>query len=76
MPRTRLHWQLFVGWCVLLAGVLAGCFWLASLRLADLASMEQRRRLVDAATGAVRLTVAGDGTIDTERFRAQGGRCR
>ena len=71
MPRTRLLWHLFVGWCVLLAGVLAGCFWLSSLRLADLASMEQRRRLVDAATGVVRLAVTSDGTIDTERFRAR-----
>ena len=69
MPRTRLVWHLFAGWCALLAGVLAGCFWLASLHLAELASTDQRRRLVDAATAAATLSSAQDGTIDLARFR-------
>ncbi|NBW85655.1 MAG: PAS domain-containing protein [Planctomycetia bacterium] len=69
MPRTRLVWHLFAGWCALLAGVLAGCFWLASLHLAGLASADQRRRLVDAATAAATLSAAADGTIAPERFR-------
>jgi two-component system phosphate regulon sensor histidine kinase PhoR len=76
MPRTRLVWHLFAGWCALLAGVLAGCFWLASLHLAELASTDQRQRLVDAATAAATLSTGQDGTIDRERFRERAAEIR
>ena len=38
MPRTRLAWHLFAGWCVLVAAVLAGCYWVASVQMAALAT--------------------------------------
>lgn len=47
MPRTRLVWHLFAAWCLLVGGVLAGCFWLASVQLSSLAMESQRQRLTD-----------------------------
>ena len=47
MPRTRLVWHLFAAWCLLVGGVLAGCFWLASVQLSSLATESQRQRLTD-----------------------------
>ena len=49
MPRTSLLWHLFAGWCSLVAGVLVCCYWLASVRLADLADAAQRHRLEEVA---------------------------
>jgi two-component system phosphate regulon sensor histidine kinase PhoR len=49
MPRTRLVWHLFAAWCALAAISIAGCFWLASVQLADLATAAQRERLIAAA---------------------------
>jgi two-component system phosphate regulon sensor histidine kinase PhoR len=54
MPRTRLVWHLFAGWCLLVGGVLAGCFWLASVQLAALATESQRQRLEDLGRGLYR----------------------
>ena len=51
MPRTRLVWQLFAGWCVLVIAVCGACFWLASMELARLAEEAQLRRMADAAAG-------------------------
>ncbi|MFM1902305.1 MAG: hypothetical protein RLZZ440_205 [Planctomycetota bacterium] len=51
MPRTRLVWHLFVGWCLLVGGVLVGCFWLASVQLSSLANEAQRQRLEDLGRG-------------------------
>ncbi|MBU6221854.1 MAG: HAMP domain-containing protein [Planctomycetes bacterium] len=51
MPRTRFVWQLFAGWCALVAIVCAACFWIASMQLARLADEAQLRRLADAAAG-------------------------
>jgi two-component system phosphate regulon sensor histidine kinase PhoR len=51
MPRTRFVWQLFAGWCVLVALVCAACFWIASMQLARLADEAHLRRLADAAAG-------------------------
>ncbi|MEI6241547.1 MAG: ATP-binding protein [Planctomycetia bacterium] len=51
MPRTRFVWQLFGGWCVLVATVCVACFWLASMELARLAEEAQLRRMADAAAG-------------------------
>jgi len=49
MPRTRLVWHLFAGWCGLAACVFAACYWLASVELAGLADDAQVRRMADAA---------------------------
>jgi len=49
MPRTRLVWHLFAGWCGLTACVFAACYWLASVELAGLADDAQVRRMADAA---------------------------
>jgi len=60
MPRSRLVWRLFAGWTSLVAVVLAGCTWLASVQLARLADEAERRRLAEAATRmAARLAVDG-----------------
>ena len=37
MPRTSLAWRLFAGWCSLVAALLVGWYWLASLELAGFA---------------------------------------
>ncbi|MFM8986876.1 MAG: ATP-binding protein [Planctomycetia bacterium] len=63
MPRTRLVWHLFAGWCALVAGVLLACFWLASVRLAEFAAAAERRRLDDAAAAAMGL-LGSDGRPD------------
>ncbi len=59
MPRSRLAWRLFAGWCSLVATVIAGCTWLASVQLARLADEAERRRLTDAAA-AVATRLAAD----------------
>ena len=51
MPRTRLVWQLFAGWCGLVAAVLFGCLWLGSVQLARLATEAQRQRLFELGRG-------------------------
>ncbi len=53
MPRTRLVWHLFAGWCFLIGLVLACCFWLASVQLAALATEAQRQRLSDLGRGVL-----------------------
>ena len=71
MPRTRLVWHLFAGWCSLVAVVLVGCTWLASVQLARLADGAQRRRISDTvATIAERLAPDG-GPIDAATFAEQ-----
>ena len=78
MPRTRLVWHLFAGWCVVVAVVLAGCFWLASVQLAALATEAQRQRLIDLWLGL--LAAAHDGSESADpvvfaaRLRAIGAR--
>jgi two-component system phosphate regulon sensor histidine kinase PhoR len=49
MPRTRLAWHLFAGWCSLAAALLVCCSWLASLELARLADEALRQRLLAVA---------------------------
>ena len=63
MPRTRLVWHLFAGWCVLVTAVLAGCFWLASMQLAALATEAQRHRLEDLGRS---LLMAAEGGLPGE----------
>jgi len=70
MPRTRLVWHLFVGWCVLVGGVLVACFWLSSVRLAEFADGGQRRRLADAATAVTALLGTDGRPTDPRVFAA------
>lgn len=49
MPRTRLVWHLFAGWCGLVASGLVVCAWMASVELARLADVSEYRRMQDVA---------------------------
>jgi two-component system phosphate regulon sensor histidine kinase PhoR len=61
MPRTRLIWHLFAGWLLLVAAVLTGCFWLASVQLGTLATERERQRLEELGRRlAAALDEAGD----------------
>ncbi|HBB75789.1 MAG TPA: hypothetical protein DC048_15250, partial [Planctomycetaceae bacterium] len=73
MPRTSLLWHLFAGWCSLVAGVLVCCYWLASVRLADLADAAQRHRLEEVARTVLDGVPAGETPADdafVERARS------
>jgi len=75
MPRTSLLWHLFAGWCSLVAGVLVCCYWLASVRLADLADAAQRHRLEEVARTVLDGVPAGETPADdafVERARSEG----
>jgi 4-amino-4-deoxy-L-arabinose transferase-like glycosyltransferase len=49
MPRTRLVWHLFAGWCGLVAAGLVVVSWLASVELARLSDDGEYRRMEDLA---------------------------
>ncbi len=49
MPRTRLVWHLFAGWCGLVAAGLVAVSWLASVELARLSDVGEYRRMEDVA---------------------------
>jgi two-component system phosphate regulon sensor histidine kinase PhoR len=70
MPRTRLVWHLFAGWCALVGGVLVVCFWLSSVRLAEFADAAQRRRLAATATAVSALLDAAGRPTDPPAFAA------
>jgi two-component system phosphate regulon sensor histidine kinase PhoR len=59
MPRTRLVWHLFAGWCALVTMTLAVGFWIASVQLADIVDEAQRMRMIDSARAIA--AVFGDG---------------
>jgi two-component system phosphate regulon sensor histidine kinase PhoR len=70
MPRTRLVWHLFLGWCLLVAAVLAGCFWLGSVQIGALATEGERQRLEDLARRLARsLDEASDVAARDELLR-------
>jgi two-component system phosphate regulon sensor histidine kinase PhoR len=69
MPRTSLLWHLFAGWCSLVATVLVGCYWLASVRLADLADTAQRRQLREIAATVLN-GMPGEAIPDADAFAA------
>ncbi len=48
MPRTRLAWRLFGGWCALVVAFVVASHWMASVELARLAEAAQVRRMLDA----------------------------
>ena len=70
MPRTRLVWHLFAGWCVLVIGVLVVGFWLSSVRLAEFADGGQRRRCAATATAVSALLDAAGRPTDPAAFAA------
>jgi len=77
MARTRFAWQLFAGWCALLAVIVVACQWLASVELARLSDAHQVRRLTDAGTFVAAAFpddgVAGDALSEAaERLRQEG----
>ena len=49
MPRSRLAWRWFAAWCLLVASVVVGCQWLASVELARLADTMQVQRMIETA---------------------------
>lgn len=51
MPRTRLAWHLFVGWCLTVVVLLVACISFGSVQLAHLAEACQRERLADLGRG-------------------------
>jgi len=69
MPRTRLIWHLFAGWCGLVAAVLAGCLWMGSVQLARLATEAQRQRLLELGRGLAGLL--GDTSAPAGAFRRE-----
>lgn len=68
MPRTRLVWHLFAGWCALVATTLAVGFWITSVQLATIADEAQRTRLTDSARGLAVVLGDGDITADPAAF--------
>lgn len=71
MPRTRLAWHLFAGWCVLVVAILAGCFWLASVQMAALATESQLQRLGDLARSLAAAAIGPDGRLDATAFETE-----
>ena len=71
MPRTRLVWHLFAGWCILVGLVLACCFWLASVQLAALATEAQRQRLGDIGRGVLAAVRASRPSTEPVAFAEQ-----
>ena len=68
MPRTRLVWQLFAGFSVLLTAAIAAAFWVASVQLAGQADESLRQRLADAARSLAMLEADRDGPPDAAAF--------
>lgn len=68
MPRTRLVWHLFAGWCGLVASGLVVCSWLASVELARLADVTEYRRMDDVAQMAA--TTAPPASADPQALSA------
>jgi two-component system phosphate regulon sensor histidine kinase PhoR len=69
MPRTRLVWHLFAGWCGLVACGLVAASWLASVELARLSEEASFRRMDDVArlaTGSEGASPEPSGTPDED----------
>ncbi|MFM7245000.1 MAG: ATP-binding protein [Planctomycetaceae bacterium] len=69
MPRTRLFWHLFVGWCAAVLVTLAAGFWIASVQFAGLADDALAARLADSARALVATLPGADPAADEEGFR-------
>jgi two-component system, OmpR family, phosphate regulon sensor histidine kinase PhoR len=72
MPRTRLVWHLFAGWCAMVTAALTACFWIASVQMAGLATEAEQHRLIDAARGLAATCRTATGGIDATAFTAHG----
>jgi len=68
MARSRFVWHVFAGFCAVVAAVLLGCFWMASLQLARLADAAQLERVADAATGLAGLLSTRSAPVDPAEF--------
>jgi two-component system phosphate regulon sensor histidine kinase PhoR len=83
MPRTRLFWHLFVGWCAAVLVTLAAGFWIASVQFAGLADDALAARIADSARALVATLPAADPNADRDGFlkaaaaleRSSGIRC-
>jgi len=73
MPRTRLVWHLFAGWCLLMTAVLTVCLWLGSVQLANVAVDAQRQRLMDLGRGLVSLVDDAEAPGDAASLEAIAG---
>jgi two-component system phosphate regulon sensor histidine kinase PhoR len=71
MPRTRLVWHLFAGWCALVGLVLAGFAWVASVQMAALANQAQRQRLADVAASLATDAATAGGDLDPVLFETR-----
>lgn len=69
MPRTRLFWHLFVGWCAAVLVTLAAGFWIASVQFAGLADDALAARIADSARALVATLPAADPNADRDGFR-------
>ncbi len=67
MPRTRLAWHLFVGWCLVVVVVLAACISLGSVQLAHVTDACQRERLIGLGRGLSKLAEP-TGTVTEHRL--------
>ena len=68
MPRTRLVWHLFAGWCALVLAVCAACYWLASVEVAKIASQSEFLRLREVARSLERVGTAEGKPLDRKRL--------
>jgi two-component system phosphate regulon sensor histidine kinase PhoR len=66
MPRTRLAWRLFGGWCALVTASVAACHWMASVEMARLAETTQVRRMLDAGRAVAEVAAQGSAADPTE----------
>lgn len=70
MPRSRFVWQVFAGIAAVVAAMLAGCFWLASLQLARMADAAQLERIADVAETLAGRLAADPQPLAAARFEA------
>ena len=70
MARSRFAWHLFACICALVAALLVGCFWLASVQLARLSDSAQLQRVADIATGLASVLEQRSGGVEPAEFIA------
>jgi len=74
MPRTRLAWHLFVGWCLVVVVLVAASISLGSVQLASLTDTSQRERLVSLGRGLAAMAERAEtGPDSLARFAVAAG---
>ena len=73
MPRSRFVWQVFAGIAAMVTAMLAGCFWLASLQLAQMVDRAQLQRVADVAETLARRLAAEREPREPAGFAAVAG---